>query len=153
MATLQARAAAPRVAGPGLASSDPLLDCAEPLAGAHVLILGRDFSDMLCGLIHRGAAAVTCLRRDDHSSAVAEADVVILHGCAGDQKLREALAFARRVLNSGGRVVLRGGGQGDAPMLARLLAEHGFFSVRCRALPSGAVLTADLPFFGPLRRH
>ena len=62
----------------------------------------------------------------------------------------EALALAHRALTPGGHVVLRDGGTGRTPALATLLAAQGFSHIRCRVRPSGAVLTADLPFFGPI---
>jgi hypothetical protein len=150
MATYQARTRASRVAPPTDGDADNVLDCAGPIAGAHVLVLGPAALEVLCGLIRCGAATVTCLRRDDRSTATPAADLVILPRCGDLEAASEALALAHRALAPGGHVVLRDGGSGRAPALAALLAAQGVFHIRCRARPSGAVLTADLPFFGPV---
>jgi hypothetical protein len=168
MATYQARTRAPRVAPPAAAAAerapaesapgarapaenavDDLLDCAGPIAGAHALVLGRGALDVLCRLIRQGAAAAASLRRDDRSSATAPADLVILPRCGELPETEAALTLARRLLMPGGRVVLRDAGPGRGPALAALLGAQGFSHIRCRARPSGAVLTADLPFFWP----
>jgi len=127
-----------------------LLDCAGPIAGAHALVLGPAALEVACGLIRDGATAVTCLRRDDRSTATPAADLVILPRCGALTETAEALALAHRALTPGGHVVLRDGGCGRGAALATLLATQGFSHIRCRARSSGAVLTADLPFFGPV---
>ena len=130
---------------------DDLLDSAGPLDGAHVLVIGPASPETFVGLIRRGAATAVQVRRDDHSSALADADVAILPRCTSLTDAATALTLARRVLSLGGRVVLRDGGVGRSQALARLMVVQGFASIRCRVRPSGAVLTGDLPFFGPIR--
>ena len=150
MATYQARTRATRVLPPADSGVDDLLECAGPIAGAHVLVLGAAALEVLCGLARRGATAAACLRRDDRSTAIPTADVVILPRCGGLEETAEALALAHRALTPGGHVVLRDGGTGRTPALATLLAAQRFSHIRCRVRPSGAVLTADLSFFGPI---
>ena len=153
MATYQARTRAPRALAPTDDGVGDLLDCAGPIAGAHALVLGPAALEVLCGLIRYGAAAAACLRRDDRSTATPAADLVILPRCGKLTETAEALALAHRALTPGGHVVLRDGESGRGPALATLLAAQGFSHIRCRARPSGAVLTADLPFFGPVGRR
>lgn len=131
---------------------DDLLDCAGPLCGAHVLVIGPAPSDLLVRLIRRGAVAAACLHRDDHSTAADSADIVLVPRCEELSAVAGALTLARRVLTSGGRVVLRDTPPARAPLLAKLLGMAGFGGIRCRARPSGALLTADLAFFGPVPR-
>jgi hypothetical protein len=150
MATHHARTHATRSPPPEASEADELLDCAGSIPGAYAMVFGRASPEILCGLIRRGAAAAAHLRRDDRSSAMPNSDLIILPHCGDLAKTAEALALARHHMAPGGRVVLRGTGAARVPELAALLTTTGFSHIRCRALPFGTVVTADLPFFGPL---
>jgi hypothetical protein len=150
MATHQARMGARRVLPPADTGADDLLDCAGSIAGTHAMVFGPAEPEIMCGLIRRGATEAVHFRRDDRSSAMPTVDLVILPCCDGLTGTAEALALAHSHLSPGGRLVLAAVAAGDGPVLTRLLVTQGFSHIRRRARPWGAVMTADLPFFGPV---
>jgi hypothetical protein len=139
-------------AGPDPA--DALLDCAGAVGGEHAVILGCVSAEIMCGLLRRGAAAVTQLRRGERPEGQA-ADLVIVPEAGSAEAAAIAVGHARRALAPCGRVVLRIGADATGQLtlgVTRLLRLQGFSAIRQRRDGPGVLVSAELPIFGPLVR-
>jgi hypothetical protein len=150
------RRATPSGATPATSSTpDPdatLLQLAGKISGEHALIIGGNAVELMCGLIRQGAAEVQLLRpgvRPERASA----DLAVATDLATPDQLSSVMTHARRALAESGRVILRTTADPTGSM-ARLVAQtlrlHGFSAVRARRAGDRSLVTATLPWFGPL---
>jgi electron transfer flavoprotein alpha/beta subunit len=137
-----------------LDGEDALLDVAEPLDGARVLVIGHGALEAICGLIRRGCTAATEMQPHCRLSPDPESvDAVLVPHVGSLTEAQEAVALAGRALIMGGRIALCDATGRLRPMLAALLGAHGFVGMRAVDVPHGTVLTAERPIFGPLHRR
>lgn len=139
---------------PAAPADDVLLDWAEPLQGARVLVVGHGALDLICGLIRRGCTAATEIQAHCRLAPDADsADLMLVPHVESLADGRAAIGWAVRALVMGGRIAVRDASGGRLrPELAALLRTYGFCRVRTHARPDGVVLTAERPIFGPLHR-
>ena len=134
-------------------ADDALLDWAEPLDGARVLVVGHGALDLICGLIRRGCTAATEIQPHSRLAPDANsADIVIAPLVGSATEARETVEWAARSLVMGGRIAVRDATGVLSQELAALLRARGFCRVRAQAGPEGIVVTAERPIFGPLHR-
>ena len=131
-----------------------MLDIAEPVAGAHTLVLchgGTQGLDLLCGLIGRGCAAAVEMPADA-GVPVEPAEIVMIPAIRDVASASTAILAARRCLLPCGRIVLQTKDDHLTRDIARLLRASGFSSIRThgdvRGDLRGALISADLPMFG-----
>ncbi len=129
------------------AGTEAMLDAAEPLAGAHVLVVGHHTIDMLCGLIGRGCGAAL-ERRLDSKLPAEPAELVVMPYADSLEAATTAIAIARRSLLPCGRLLMLDPEGHTAPAIFRLLHAAGFSAVKSRRLAHGVLLIADWPMFG-----
>jgi hypothetical protein len=148
MSGLQRAGSAIRLAaGP---AGQAMLDAAEPLRGAHALVLchgGSAGLDALCGLIGRGCGAAAELSPEG-AMAAEPAEIVLVPGLRDLAAAQRAIAVARRCLLPCGRIVLQDCAGGLAREIVRLLRAAGFTGLRTRDGAEGAIISADWPMFG-----
>ncbi|MEJ0020509.1 MAG: hypothetical protein WDN25_28960 [Acetobacteraceae bacterium] len=150
-------AVAPRRQSPGLklqppeppiALLDSLGDCGRE---DHIVILGHDGPDLMCGLLRAGAQQVSHLRSLERSEADSASLVIVPHLASADW-LAAALPAVRRVLVANGRLVIA---MDVLPstlnQVRHLLTLHGFVEIRLGRAVGQQVLCAEIPAFG-LRR-
>jgi hypothetical protein len=149
----RARTTAAAAVLPPPVPGDPLLDAIGPLPGARVLVIGHGALETMCTLIRRGCAAATELRSGDRLQPDPESvDAVVVPRVGSAAEAGDAIARAARALAPGGHIALRDvTGQLDRPVAA-LLRVHGFSALRARPTPTGTVISAERPIFGPLPR-
>jgi hypothetical protein len=134
-------------------ADDVLLDWAEPLDGARVLVVGHGALDLICGLIRRGCTAATEIQPHGRLAPGADsADLVIAPRVESPTQARAAIDWAARALVMGGRFAARDATGHLRQELAALLSAQGFCRVRTYIHPEGVVVTAERPIFGPLHR-
>jgi hypothetical protein len=127
-----------------------MLDIAEPLQGAHALILctaGPTALDILCGLIRRGCDAASELPPDGRLS-IAPTELVLVPVIANLPDADRAIRMARRGLLPCGRIVLRSPPH-LAPAIAATLRIAGFSDISRHQTSDSTIIAADLPMFGP----
>lgn len=132
-----------------------MLDVAEPVQGAHALVVchpGIGGLDMLCGLLGRGCEAATELPPDARGR-MEPAEIVLVPNVTTLDTANLAIAMARRSLLPCGRIVLRDATGLLATGISRLLHAAGFSFVRVRALAGGNIVSADWPWFPPLSKE
>lgn len=128
-----------------------MLDAAEPLAGAHTLVLAqpsRTSVELLCGLIGRGCGAAA-EQAADSPLQVETAEIVLVPQVESLDAATRAILAARRCLLPCGRIVMQDADGTLAKPIARLLAAAGFSFVRITPGADGAIISADWPMFGP----
>jgi hypothetical protein len=128
-----------------------LLDCVGRVDDARVLVIGDATLSMLCGLIRRGCTAAAEMQL--HDRPISEpADIVVVPHLEGPDCASRAIAQARRVLQPGGRIVLRDPTGSLARQTASLLRMQGFSAVSVRPWSDGSLISAERPSFGPVLR-
>lgn len=136
------------VAGDGEAA---LLDCAGPFEGAHVAVIGDATLEVMCSLIRRGCAAAVEMPLQEHSMAEA-AEIAVVPRLGSMEQAMRAVALALRLLQPGGRIVLRDASGLLVRQVVALLRTRGFSAVRVRVLDDGAVIRAQRLCVGPPAR-
>lgn len=132
-----------------LARYSALLDAAEPLRGAHALVIcsgGPAGLDVLCGLIARGCNAAAEMS-DDGRIPAEPTEILLAPDIASLGAAARLAALARRCLLPCGRIVLRCE-PGLSAAVRQVLLEAGFAPVVARQTEAGVVVSADLPMFG-----
>jgi hypothetical protein len=124
-----------------------LLDAAEPLPDAHVLVIGPRSLDIVCGLIRRGCAAALEIPLAGPSSTE-PAELVIVPGVDSLEQATAAASLARRSLLPCGRIVMLDTTGRFATSVALMLRRAGVSGVRSRPIAGGILLRADWPMFG-----
>jgi hypothetical protein len=128
-----------------------LLDCVGRVDETRVLVIGDATLSMLCGLIRRGCTAAAEMQL--HDRPISEpADIVVVPHLEGPDCASRVVALARRVLQPGGRIVLRDPTGALALQTAHLLRMQGFSAVSVRPWSDGALISAERPSFGPVLR-
>ncbi len=117
-------------------------------AGERVVIVGHDTLDLMCAMIRQGAAEVTRLRLRERPDAH-EADLAILIGLCSAHEASCAIMQARRALAPTGRIVVGVSSSQLTQEVAATLRTQGFADVH---VTGDGVVSAELPFFGPLGR-
>jgi hypothetical protein len=88
-----------------------------------------------------------------HDRPISEpADIVVVPQLEGPDCASRAVALARRVLQPGGRIVLRDPTGALARQTASLLRMEGFSDVSVRPWSDGSLISAERPSFGPVLR-
>ncbi len=126
-----------------------MLDAAEPLVGAHALVLchgGPAGLDALCGLFGRGCGAAAELSPDGAVPSE-PAEIVLVPGLRTLNAASCAILAARRCLLPCGRIVLQDCAGGLTRDVVRLLRAAGFTAIRTRAGQDGTIISADWPMF------
>jgi len=134
----------------GLACDEPLLAFAEPVAGAHALVVAERGSELLCSLIRRGCLAATSLRLAAKPEAGIYDLVVAPRVTSIDCPDRLVNQAARALVPTGrfiARVIDDRVGHVSV-MLAHSLRLHGFTAVRTRIMSGETLVRADQPAFG-----
>jgi hypothetical protein len=155
MGTHISAAVAPRRAPP-----NPPFRPAGPAAGLlaaigaiededHILVIGTDGPELMCALLHAGATQVTHLCREQRPEA-GSATLAIVPNVVSLDWLANALPAIRRALIPNGRLVVSVATPAGHSV-RRMLASHGFSSIRVRTIAGRQVFSAELPAFG-LRR-
>jgi hypothetical protein len=138
-------------ADPLPAADIALLDCVGRVDETQVLVIGDATLSMLCGLIRRGCTAAAEMQL--HDRPISEpADIVVVPHLEGADCASRVVALARRVLQPGGRIVLRDPTGALALQAAHLLRMQGFSAVSVRPWSDGALISAERPSFGPVLR-
>jgi hypothetical protein len=128
-----------------------LLDSVGPVEDAHVLVIGDATLGMLCGLIRRGCTAAAEMQL--HDRPITEpVEIVVVPRLGRQDDAARAVELARRVLQPGGRIVLRDPTGALAQETAELLRRHGFSGVALRPWSDGTLISAERPSFGPFAR-
>ncbi len=143
--------AASRVQSTAKLTCQTMLDAAEPLQGAHALVIcpaGPAGLDALCGLIGRGCDTAVHLSPDGRV-APEPAEIVLVPAVANLDQAVQAVSVARRSLLPCGRMVIWDMTGTLASAIARLLRISGFSSVCIRGIAKGVLILADWPMFGP----
>ena len=144
------RTARPSAAASPLSHDAAMLQGIGDPAGDRVVIIGHDTLDLMCAVIRQGAAEVTLLRLRERPEAH-EADLAILVGLCSAQEASCAIMQARRALAPTGRIVAGASSTQLTREIAATLRTQGFSAVH---VANDGVVTAELPFFGPLgHRH
>jgi hypothetical protein len=128
-----------------------LLDSVGPVEEAHVLVIGDATLGMLCGLIRRGCTAAAEMQLHDRP-ITGPVEIVVVPRLERQDGAVRAVELARRVLQPGGRIVLRDATGALAQETAALLRRHGFSAVAVRPWSDGALISAERPGFGPFAR-
>jgi len=124
-----------------------LLDAAEPLQDAHVLVIGPRSLDIVCGLIRRGCAAALEIPLAG-PSCPEPVELVIVPGVDSLEQATAAASLARRSLLPCGRIVMLDTTGRFAAAVARMLRNAGFSGIRSRPLAGGTLLRVEWPMFG-----
>jgi hypothetical protein len=110
----------------------------------HILVIGGCGPGMACASLRAGTAPVTHLFSHERPKA-GSASLVIVPRIPSLDWLATALPSIRRALVANGRLVIRGGIQFNFEVEARrMLALHGFSSIRARRIAEGQVLVAEI---------
>jgi len=129
-----------------------LLRLAGEVRGEHALIIGGNDVDLMCALIRRGAAEVQLMRQGVRPER-ATIDLAVATDIANPDQVQSVMTHIRRALTASGRVILRTAAD-PTGRLARLVTQtlrlHGFSAVRARRAGDRSLVTATLPWFGPL---
>ncbi len=148
----QAEPFPPQASAEPLAAADlALLDAIGPVDGAHVLVIGDATLGMLCGLIRRGCVAAAEMTLHDRPMAE-PAELVLVPLLDRPECAERAVALARRVLQPGGRIVLRAASGELAQLAGAMLRQAGFSAVAVRSSAYGTVIGGERPSFSPLVR-
>jgi hypothetical protein len=137
---------------PGDDPDAALVAYAGDVAGEHVLILGHSAPAIMCALIRRGCVAATELGQSDRPEAQS-VDLTIVPDVATLDDAALVIRHARRALMTAGRIVLRTAAEPSGRLaqgISSLLRLQGFSAVRRRRDGGRTVVSAELPFFGPL---
>ncbi len=129
-----------------------LVAYAGDVTGKHILILGHGTPAIICTLIRSGCIAATELRQTDRPEALT-ADLTIVPDVATLDAAAVAILHGRRALRPAGRIVLRTAAEPSGNLgqgISSLLRLQGFSAVRRRDYGGRILVSADLPFFGPL---
>ena len=110
----------------------------------HILVIGGYGPEMTCALLRADGAPVTHLFSHERPEA-GSASLVIVPRTPSLDWLATALPSIRRALVANGRLVVRGGMQFNFEVEARrMLALHGFTSIRAGHIAEGRVLVAEI---------
>jgi hypothetical protein len=117
-----------------------------------ILIIGKSGLDLMCALLRAGAAQVTHLCSHEHPDPNSTGLAIVPQAPSLDW-LANTIPSLRRALHANGRLVaciaIQPTVQPTAQhTLRRLLALHGFASVRVRTIRGGCLVQAELPSFG-----
>lgn len=136
-----------------IASDAELLSIAGRIRGERILIFGSSALELLCAVLHKGAAEATLLRAevkpDEHV-----ANLAIVNGIRSSEGALAAVTRAGRALAASGRIVLRIEADPMHRMtdtVARLLRMHGFHAIRIRPFADGAILAGSASALPELR--
>jgi hypothetical protein len=111
----------------------------------HILVLGGQGPELMCGLLRAGAANVTHLRAHERPEPDS-ASLVIVPRVASLEWLATALPSIRRALTGGGRLMLRVGGQPTTQsQIRRMLTLNGLSAIRARTTGDGQIVSAERP--------
>jgi hypothetical protein len=111
----------------------------------NIVVLGGQGPELMCALLHAGAANVTHLRAHDRPEADS-ASLVIVPRVPSLDWLATALPSIRRALTANGRVMLNAGSQPNAQtQIRRMLTLHGLSAIRARNTPDGQIVSAERP--------
>jgi hypothetical protein len=134
-----------RYASPGAV----LLEAAGPIEDEdHILVLGGQGPELMCALLHAGAANVIHLRTGERPEPDS-ASLVIIPRVASLDWLATTLISVRRALNAHGRLVVHAGPRPAIQTgIRRMLKLHGMTAIQARISPDGMILSA-----GPRPRH
>jgi hypothetical protein len=136
-------------APPPVDGDDALFSAVGPVEGLHVLVIGSDTLEVMCGLIRRGCAAAAEIALKDRPAGTEPADIAILPQLRSLTEAAGAVALAGRLVLPGGRLVLRDCTGRLAGAIAAVLPQHGFSTPRRFTDGRQVVLAAERPFFGP----
>ncbi len=131
-----------------------LLDAAGDVDGLHVLVISPGGLDVACGLHERGAAAVT-LVCSGRCGRPERADIALVPSISSEAMAAFAIGHAARALRPLDSLILRcapGAGPALTRFIRACLAKHGFTVVRTLMQGDHAVVMAELPLYGQLRR-
>ena len=132
-----------------------LVDSIGNVSDTHALVIGEHTLELVCLLIQRGCIAAGTLRWHEKAESGA-VDLVVVPDLPDLQLLNEALQQARRALLPNGRIVLHLAPERPstvASLIFELLRRHGFCAAHATAQPSGSMIEAEVPFFGPGLHH
>lgn len=129
-----------------------LLDLADPLPDARVILIGPGTLELLCALIRRGCHHATTVQLTDRSQA-GVADIALMPHASSPECIDAAVLLAKRALAPLGSIVIRvteSSPDALASFTRRTLRLHGFSAIHTRALGDQCLLTAELPLHGRL---
>jgi hypothetical protein len=111
----------------------------------HILVFGGQGPELMCALLHAGAANVTHLRGHERPEPDS-ASLVIVPRVPSIDWLATALPSICRALTSGGRLMLHAGGPAATrTRIGRMLTLLGLTAVQTHATADGQVLSATRP--------
>ena len=119
-------------------------------AGERVVIIGHHTLDLMCAMIRNGATEVTVLRLRERPEAH-KADLAVLLGPLSMHEITCGVMQAWRALAPTGRIVVGALSAQSTRDISATLRAQGFAAVcASREDNGGFVVSAELPFFGPL---
>lgn len=129
-----------------------LLDLADPLPDARVILIGSGTLDLLCALIRRGCYHAATVQLTDRSQA-GVADIALVPHASSPECIDAAVLLAKRALVPLGSIIIRledSSPDALASFTRRTLRLHGFSAIHTRALGDHWLVTAELPLHGRL---
>ena len=117
----------------------------------HVLVIGDDTLDLVCGLIRAGCPGVSAMHTRDRLAGITETVVIARTPRPAD--IVVGIEHAAHVLTPSGQVFVE---IGVAPtdslvrVIVRWLQRQGFGAIHTRDTAGGVVVQATLSAFGPL---
>lgn len=129
-----------------------LLDLADPLPDARIILIGPGTLELLCALIRRGCSHAAMMQLTDRSQT-GEADLALMPHASSPECIDAAVVLAKRALAPLGTMIIRlEDSSPDALALftRRTLRLHGFSAVQMPALSDHCLVTAELPLHGRL---
>jgi hypothetical protein len=114
----------------------------------HILVIGKNGSDLMCALLRAGAMQVTHLCAHERLEAGIYS-LAIVPSVVSLEWLSSNLPSIRRALVANGRVAVSLPTQSTTlNAVRRMLSAHGFTSIRARNADGRQVFSAELPAFG-----